>query len=111
MTARRPKGASRARPRWPESSLVFSLESLEPHGTHIGEKLPRVWYIVEADLYITSYVLQLTSGESTCASRVSAPGPTPAASCVVMRESRQSDTLCVCARASRGDGVAVGQGR
>ena len=50
-------------------------------GTHIGEKLPRLWYIVEVDLYITSYVLHSTSG-SPYASRVSAPGPSPAVTCV-----------------------------
>ena len=44
-------------------------------------KFPRLWYIVEVDLYITSYVLYSTSG-SPYASRVSEPGPSPAVTCV-----------------------------
>ena len=36
----------------------LSLES-NRHGTHIGEKTPRLWYIVEVDLYITTYVFRL----------------------------------------------------
>ena len=39
-------------------SAPLSRES-NRHGTHIGEKLPRLWYIVEVDLYITSYVFRL----------------------------------------------------
>ena len=55
----------------------LSLES-NCHGTHIGEKIPRLWYTVEVDLYITSYVFRLVLvGMGRLAGF---PGPSPTAS-------------------------------
>ena len=85
MTARRPRGASRARPSRRRCSVVpplpaplsLSRES-NRHGTHIGEKTPRLWYIVEVDLYITTYVFRLVLvGMGRLAGF---PGPSPTAS-------------------------------
>ena len=79
--------------------LSLSRES-NRHGAHIGEKLPRLWYIVEVDLYITSYVFRLVLvGMGRLAGF---PGPSPDAS------GRQAGSggpvACI-------DGICYGRGR
>ena len=59
--------------------LSLSRES-NRHGTHIGENIPRLWYIVEADLYITSYVFRLVLLVVGMGRLAGFPGPSPTAS-------------------------------
>ena len=58
--------AKKSKPGPPVAAVMARVESPAPlsresnrHGTHIGGNIPRLWYTVEADLYITSYVFRL----------------------------------------------------
>ena len=86
----------------PHTPAPLSLESNEPHGTHIGEKLPRLWYIVEATAASLPYTLRVVGGARGFP-RPARRRPRPAWLCV----SRGKAGLCVCVCA-RWRGVAVG---
>ena len=77
--------AKKSKPGPPVAAVMARVESPAPlsresnrHGTHIGGNIPRLWYTVEADLYITSYVFRLVLvGMGRLAGF---PGPSPDAS-------------------------------
>ena len=60
----------------PSPPAPLSRES-NRHGTHIGGNIPRLWYTVEVDLYITSYVFRLVLLVVGMGRLAGFPGPSP----------------------------------